>query len=73
MQRRLRWLLLALMVTCAMAQTQQSDYERLRREGVERNDAAARAQGMEQNRQLQERERQEERRRSSQSSPSTGS
>ena len=56
----------------ALAQTQQQDEERLRREGVERNDAAARAHGFEMERQRQERERQEEERRRSQSSPSTG-
>ena len=56
----------------ALAQTQQQDEERLRREGVERNDAAARAHGIEMERQRQERERQEEERRRSQSSPSTG-
>jgi hypothetical protein len=56
----------------ALAQTQQQDYERMRREGVERDDAAARAQGMEQTRQLQERSRQEELRRSSESNSSTG-
>jgi hypothetical protein len=73
-----RWVLISLstIVICgesALAQTQQQDEERLRREGVERADAAARAQGMEQQRQLQERERQEEaNRRSSQSGPSAG-
>lgn len=56
----------------ALAQTQQLDEERLRREGVERNDAAARAQGFEMERQRQDRERQEEERRRSQSSSSTG-
>jgi hypothetical protein len=56
----------------ALAQTQQQDEERMRREGVERTDAAARAQGMEQTRQLQERERQEEARRRSESNSSTG-
>ena len=56
----------------ALAQTQQQDEERTRREGVERTDAAARAQGMEQTRQQQERSRQEELRRSSESNSSTG-
>ena len=66
---------LSALVICAesaLAQTQQQDAERLRREGVERADAAARAQGMEQQRQLQERERQTEESRRSQSSSSTG-
>jgi hypothetical protein len=44
----------------------------MQREGVERADAAARAQGMEQQRQLQERERQAEESRRSESSSSTG-
>ena len=57
---------------CALAQTVLLDAERMRRDGVERNDAAARAQGFEQQRQMQERERQEEDRRRSQSSSSTG-
>lgn len=56
----------------AFAQTYQSDYERLRQEGVQRDDAAARAHSFEQQRQLQERERQEEERRRSQSNSSTG-
>jgi hypothetical protein len=57
----------------AFAQTQQQDYERLRREGIQRDDAAARAAGFEQQRQFYERERQEEaNRRNSQSAPSTG-
>lgn len=56
----------------ALAQTQQLDAERLRREGVERNDAAARAHGFEMERQRQERERQAEESRRSQSSSSTG-
>lgn len=73
-----RWVLISLsaIVICgesALAQTQQQDEERLRREGVERNDAAARAHGFEMERQRQERERQgEEERRRSQSSPSPG-
>jgi len=56
----------------AFAQTQQQDAERMQREGVERADAAARAQGMEQTRQMQERSRQEELRRNSESNSSTG-
>jgi hypothetical protein len=56
----------------ALAQTQQQDAERMRREGVERTDAAARAQGMEQTRQLLESERQQEEQRRSQSVSSTG-
>ena len=73
-----RWVLISLsaLLTCgesAFAQTQQQDEERMRREGVERADAAARAQGMEQTRQQQERSRQEELRRSSESNSSTGS
>lgn len=66
---------LAALVICgesALAQTQQQDAERMQREGVERADAAARAQGMEQQRQLQERERQAEESRRSQSNSSTG-
>lgn len=63
---------LAICGEAALAQTQQLDAERLRREGVERNDAAARAQGFEQQRQMQERERQAEESRRSQSSSSTG-
>jgi hypothetical protein len=73
--RRCVLISLSAIVICgqaALAQTQQQDEERMRREGVERTDAAARAQGMEQTRQLQERERQEEARRRSESSPSTG-
>lgn len=54
----------------AFAQSYQSDYERLRQQGIERNDAAARAQGFEQQRQQAESERrQEEQRRSSSSAP----
>ncbi len=73
-----RWCVLiplAALVICgesALAQTQQQDAERMQREGVERADAAARAQGMEQQRQLQERERQAEESRRSESSSSTG-
>ncbi len=55
----------------ALAQTQQLDAERLQREGVERNDAAARAHGFEMERQRQERERQAEDSRRSQSQSST--
>jgi hypothetical protein len=63
-------MVLATTSTAAFAQSYQSDYERLRQQGIERNDAAARAHGFEQ----QERERQEEaNRRGSQSSPSIGS
>lgn len=57
----------------AFAQSYQSDYERLRQQGIERNDAAARAHGFEQQRQQQERERQAEEQKRSQSSPSIGS
>jgi hypothetical protein len=74
--RRCVLISLSAIVICgqaAFAQTQQQDAERLRREGVERNDAAARAQGFEQQRQQQERERQEEEKRRSQSSSSIGS
>ena len=66
---------LSALVICgesALAQTQQLDAERMQREGVERNDAAARAHGMEQERQRQARERQAEESRRSQSSSSTG-
>jgi hypothetical protein len=73
--RRCVLISLSVIVICgesAFAQTQQQDEERLRREGVERTDAAARAQGMEQTRQLQERERQAEESRRSQSNSSTG-
>ena len=66
---------LSALVICgesALAQTQQQDEERLRREGVERNDAAARAHGLEMERQRQERERQEEARRRSESNSSSG-
>jgi hypothetical protein len=66
---------LSALVICgesALAQTQQHDAERMRREGVERADAAARAQGMEQERQRQASERQAEESRRSQSSSSTG-
>lgn len=58
----------------ALAQTYQSDYERLRQQGIERNDAAARAHGFEQQRQQAESERrQEEQRRSSAPGSSPGS
>ncbi len=73
--RRCVLISLSAIVICgesALAQTQQADEERLRRQGIERNDAAARAAGMEMERQRQERERQEEERRRSQSSSSTG-
>ncbi len=63
---------LAICGESALAQTQQQDAERMQREGVERADAAARAQGMEQERQRQARERQAEESRRSQSSSSTG-
>ena len=66
---------LSALVICgesALAQTQQQDAERMQREGVERNDAAARAHGMEQERQRQARERQAEESRRSQSNSSTG-
>jgi hypothetical protein len=56
----------------AFAQTQQLDAERLRREGVQRDDAAARAQGFEQQRQQAESERRQEEQRRSESSSSTG-
>ena len=78
MNANARWCVLiplAALVICgesALAQTQQQDAERMQREGVERADAAARAQGMEQQRQLQERERQAEESRRSESSSSTG-
>jgi len=52
--------LLTLCGASALAQTAQLDAERLRRDGVERNDAAARAQGFEQQRQMADRERQAE-------------
>ena len=64
--------LLTLCGASALAQTAQLDAERLRRDGVERNDAAARAQGFEQQRQMADRERQAEEQRRSQSSSSTG-
>jgi hypothetical protein len=73
--RRCVLISLSAIVICgesALAQTQQADEERLRREGVERNDAAARAHGFEMERQRQERERQEEARRRSESNSSTG-
>src|SRR5512134_1462910 len=73
--RRCLLIALSAIVLCgqaALAQTQQSDYERLRREGIERNDAAARAHGFEMQRQQQERERQEDEKRRSQSSSSIG-
>jgi hypothetical protein len=74
--RRCVLISLSAIVICgesALAQTQQQDEERMRREGVERNDAAARAHGFEMERQRQERERrEEEERRRSQSSPSPG-
>ena len=63
---------LAICGESALAQTQQQDAERMQREGVERADAAARAQGMEQERQRQARERQAEESRRSQSNSSTG-
>ncbi len=66
-------IVLAALSAAAFAQTQQQDYERLRQQGVQRDDAAARAQGFEQQRQQQESERrQEESRRNSESSPSSG-
>jgi hypothetical protein len=73
--RRCVLISLSAIVICgesAFAQTQQQDEERLRREGVERNDAAARAHGFEMERQRQERERQEDARRRSESNSSTG-
>ena len=63
---------LVICAECALAQTPQLDAERMRRDGVERNDAAARAQGFEQQRQMADRERQAEEQRRSQSSSSTG-
>lgn len=75
--RQFVWVALCAIAICgqaALAQSQQADYERLRQQGIERNDAAARAQGFEQQRQQQERERrEEENRRNSQSGPSIGS
>jgi hypothetical protein len=74
--RRCVLISLSAIVICgpaALAQSYQSDYERLRQQGIEQNDAAARAHGFEQQRQFQERERQEEaNRRNSQSSPPAG-
>lgn len=74
--RRCVLISLSAIVICgqaAFAQTQQSDYERMRQQGIQRDDAAARAQGFEQQRQLQERERQtEEQRRSSAPGSSPG-
>jgi len=66
MPARSRWcvsIALSAIVLCgpaALAQSYQSDYERLRQQGIERNDAAARAHGFEQQRQQQDRERQQE-------------
>ena len=62
---------LVICAECALAQTPQLDAERMRRDGIERNDAAARAQGFEQQRQMADRERQAEEQRRSQSSSST--
>ena len=77
-RRAVAYLVLALLPVlmlsgpAALAQTPQLDAERMRRDGVERNDAAARAHGMEMERQRLQRERQaEEERRRSESIPSS--